>query len=361
MQITKPSSLEENARADRLDALADVFKVRAGALPLSAAHPEARAIITRGGDGERCLFEVAAHHAITATRPGQKLNPDQAFALGWNTSDFGQFMGAALTDVVYRRQQLHVDHRAFCSDKPVRNFLAVNFPSVDFAGTLEEVAEMGEVTAYGVTSSAGLSGRLRSFATALVISRQAAKNDEIELIAEGFAAVGAAAAQKEASDCYALLESNPTLADGEPMFHDTHMNLIPDVISLAAIGTAMNRLRTNPTATGAPGNLEAKTLLVSSGLELTARSLLRGCDSADKIRLVASPHITPGRWFLFADPAQAPVIGRLTLRGNSGVMVAPTSRLKNLNIESTDGRAMKISVDHGFVALGRIGVVRGGL
>lgn len=361
-QITSPSRLNEIANRARLEVLADAFKIRAGCLPAGAAHPDARELLAQDQD-HGILFEAAVLGAIGGAHEGWKGTPDQAFARGWSTSDFSGFLATSLQDVVFHRHAQHAEHRAICSERPAKNYMLASFPSLAFGGEIEEVPENSEVTGYSMAESAGLSAKLKTYGTALVVSRKAIQNDSVEAIAEAFGSVGTALARKEARACYELIESNPTLADSEPMFHADHGNLLTDVLSVASLGTAMQRLRDNPTPAGEPADLPAHVLLVNSSLELTAINLLAEAKRSEQIKLVvvASPHITAGRWYLFADPNQAPVIGRMTLHGASGPRVGQSNRLKNIKTERIEGLAMAVFHDFNFVPLGRVGVVRGGL
>ena len=117
----------------------------------------------------------------------------------------------------------------------------------------------------------------------------------------------------------------------------------------------MKALRLQPSAAGNLANLPAFAIAVAAGLELTARTLLT-LGGMNEVKVVCLPWLADGRWYLFADPAKAPVVGRLVLPGTKApITVGPVPNPRNY-----DGVLLKATADLGVVACGRIGVVRGG-
>lgn len=153
-------------------------------------------------------------------------------------------------------------------------------------------------------------------------------------------------------------KSDRLLGDGESLFHVDHGNLIAAALDETNLFAALAALRDQLTPAGITADLDAKFVVCASGLEGLARKLLHVA-GLDEITVIAAAGLPAGRWFVFADPVQSPVIALLHLEGaNGGLLVGPAKRK---NDASTDGVLLGLRHDAGVVAVGRVGCVRGGV
>lgn len=333
------------------DALQDALLIRAGLIANPhSAHPSAEAL-SQGN----VLCELARACAYPLTH-GRNIVPNAVLGMGIATTDFKNALAGTLRSVTTYRWDTLSRHRAFCDTRELADFKNHTFPSFDVDFPLQEVAELSERGFnLALKDGDGLPSRVKSFGTNFSISRETILNDDIELMSAVFANVGASAARLEAEVIYGLLESNPTLSDGELMFHADHGNIEASTLDATGLGSAMGKLRTMKTPAGVASNLDAAFLLVSPELEYSARALLANANILT-IQVIASAWIAAGHWYLMASPSVAPVIARLRLKGNrAGVMVDPR-RTK----PEYDGVGLRARIDFGAVAVGRVGVVMGG-
>ncbi len=337
---------------DRKDALADALKLRAGVISKAslATHPAAARF-----SEENVLSALAETCAVLALKRAFPTS-GAAFGAGLGTGDFQAILSDVMRAATIQRLTAHAHHRPLCSINELPNFMPTNFPTADFDLSLNEPGDMGE---YGedvsVVSGAGLTANIRSFGKNIVISRQAIRNDDVGLISGLFSNVGAAAARHEAALVYSLIEGNPTLGDGELMFHVDHGNIEAAALDATSLGSAMARLRNMLTPAGVLADLDAVHLVVAPELELAALKLVK--DAGAQIKVVASTWLATARWYLMADPTQSPVIGLLHLKGSrGGVIVGP----RNADIQR-EGVDLGVRFDVGVVAKGRVGIVRGGV
>jgi hypothetical protein len=338
---------------DHKSALSDALKLRASLLPSLAAHPASQPLVDAHANLLKSLAEACGAFAV---RPGMQ-SQGAAFAAGVQSGDFANVLGDFAKSVTLRRLHATSDHRAICVRRELKNFMAHEFPLADIEIHLKPTAENAEfVELTPIQDGAGVPARIVTYGQNFGVTRQTIKNDDVELIQTTFEAVGAATARLEAALVYGLIESNPTLGDGLLMFHADLGNAQAAALDATSLGAAMGQLRTMPMPGGTLAGLPATVLLVAPELELPARKLVY--ESGLGLRVIAAAELPTGRWYLFADPALAPVVGRLTLRASGGepVTIGP------LDLGAAyDGLAYGVRVDVGAAPLGRIGAVKGGL
>jgi len=338
------------SQLDTRDAIEDGLAVALG-IPVCAKHPKADEYI------DRPLSALAhLHGAVVEAQRGSRDAPDAVvMGYGLSTSDFKNALASTTRRLAARRYEQFADHLALCSDQIVRNFKTVEFPDADVNLDLEKTPEIGEIRVAQIVQVAGQSAQLVAYGRTVGVSRWVFVNDDVGLLANLFAAVGTAAATTEAKMVAALLEGNPTLADGQAMFGAS--NIVAQALSLTSLDAAMKALRVQPTAAGNLANLMAAVLTVAPGLELSARTILKQ-GGVDDVRVVCLPWLADGRWYLQAAPAIAPAVGRLILRGEtSPIDVRPVPAKQKF---AYDGVLFRAIAHLGVVALSRIGIVRGG-
>lgn len=343
---------------DTMDAVRDAMLMRVGVIRSRAGtHPHAAEMSLNGLNGDGKILPPLAE-MIGASHARQSLNRGQAFAAGLGRDDFKQLLADVFKNVTVHRLKAHTAHRAVCAMRGTRDFKASEFPSVDSDIVLEEDPELGEYgSEVAIAQVDGLSARVKTYGKNIYMSREVIKNDDIELIAGLFSNAGAAAGRLEAGLVYGLLESNPTLSDSELMFHVSHENIEASVLGETSLGAAMGRLRSMLTPAGAKADLSAANLIVAPELELLANKLCVSAGLETSIKVIASPWLSAGRWYLQAAPDQSPVIALLHLNGGqTGIIVAPVKDKK-----MRDGLLFGVRFDVGIVPVGRVGIVRGGV
>lgn len=300
------------------------------------------------------LSRLAIAAGLTV-RPQQSHEADRAvMARGMQSQDFAALLAAASMTLANRRFDALAEHRAFCATVECTDFKPTEIVSTGLDIELPEVGEHGEMQTGVVLFGQGNTAQLRTFGRVLSASRQLIVNDQAGMIADAVAQIGAAAARTEAREVSAALESNPTMADGELVFHADHGNIIAAALDGTSLGAAMAALRTMALIGGNMADLAAAHLVVAADLELAARKLAH--EAGLQIAVTASGRLSTGRWFLLPSPEAAPTVGVLRLKGNTNpVRIEPWR-----GTSAFDGAQMKAAADTGAVMLART-LIRGGV
>ena len=208
------------------------------------------------------------------------------------------------------------------------------------APALLEVAEGAEYT-QGTFGERRETYALETFGRYFEITRQAIINDDLDAFTRLPAAFGQAAKRKEADLVYALLASNPTMADAvalfpfeprEPCEHPAGS------LALATLGAARAAMR-KQTGPGGIGylNVAPVHLIVPASLETLAEELIASTSRSDVpnpekndfvrgLKLVVDPRLDDASataWYLACNPSQCDTFEIARSRGR-----AKMSRLK---------------------------------
>lgn len=204
---------------------------------------------------------------------------------------------------------------------------------------------------------------LATYGEMLRISRQAIINDDLAILGSLPQKMGRAARRTIGDLVFAILTSNPTMADGVALFHADHANLAtsgaaPNVTSMSAARTAM---RTQREKSGGPVlNVTPKYMLVPAALETVSRQLLTSsfeptANKGHATNPVAgmAELITDGRldavsataWYLAADPNAFDTIEVAYLDGVQAPYV------EQQQMWTADGVEMKVRIDAGVAPL----------
>ncbi|MHB1245882.1 MAG: phage major capsid protein [Sulfuriferula sp.] len=338
---------------DLIEAITDAAALRAGVITAKAAHPDAHILAS---SDSKLLQQLAL--ACVPDEVRSALNPAGVFGRGLGSNDFKNSLSSILRSATVGKLNAQARHRAFCDMRGLKSFMPHDFPRVDTDMALVEIAEDAEAPMIAVVDGAGLTERIRTWGRNVNFSRAAILNDDIDFMVSIAANAGASAARLEAGLVYSMLEANPTLGDGESLFHAAHNNLIAAALDETNLFAAMAALRDQPTPAGITADLDAKFVVCASGLEGLARKLLHTA-GLNEITVIAAADLPAGRWFVFADPMQSPVIALLHLEGaNGGLLVGPAKRKDGA---TADGVLLGIRHDAGVAAVGRVGCVRGGV
>lgn len=124
---------------------------------------------------------------------------------------------------------------------------------------------------------------------------------------------------------------NGKMADGKPLFHASHGNLIADRLTLAGLSKARAALRKLKGIDGEPRNLPGKFLIVSPDDETAAQQLTSPITAAvtgevnvfaASLTVIVDPMLEAGEWILAPAPALGDSIEYADLEGYEGVNVA---------------------------------------
>jgi hypothetical protein len=175
---------------------------------------------------------------------------------------------------------------------------------------------------------------VKTFGKMFALSREAITNDDLGAFAQAATIMGRAAAETEAQLFAALINSNPDMADSEPVFHSSHGNLAaagaaPSVTTLDEGRLAMRSqldydgetpLAAAPTYILASPKRETaiEQLLVATinPTQATETNPFHG-----KLTPLIDPRLDADPWYLFADPGLVPVLEHAYLHGKSGPSV----------------------------------------
>lgn len=303
--------------AVRLRAMEEALFVRtAGGTPSEAARPLM----------SHTLRDLAREALAIRGISTRGMADDELFRAAHTTSDFPNLLtgvGSRMLMPAYTAAQ-----------SPLRTVLARQGSRNDFrtgstlrlgeVGALPKVTESGEIT-HTSRAEAASGYALDTFASIFSISRKALINDDLGAFRDWASAAGQAAAQTEANLLWALLNQSsgagPVMDDGVRLFHANHGNLaasgtnLSDTAGLAAARLALRQMRGLDGKT--PIAVTPKYLLVGPARETAAEKLLATLNAAQvsdvnpfagKLTLLVEPRITGNGWYVFADPAQVPVL-----------------------------------------------------
>ncbi len=341
--------MNPNHLADHKEALRDAILLRTGIakseLPL---HPNAGELARN----ETSLLKAAVEACGAYVAGPKSLSPTANFVRGLASNDFMDILNQVARSATVRKLSAHARHRAICDMRELRDFKTADFATMDMDVSLTEIRELSEtVGGIAINAAKGLSAGLKTYGMNFFVTRDAIKNDDINLIVETFANAGAAASRLEAKTVYGLIESNPVLADGELMFHVDHGNLVGGLA--ADLGAALASLKNMETLSGEPADLDAAHLVVAPNLELATRKML--VEAGLKLNVIAAPWLAAGNWYLMADPGLAPSVALLHLKGSKGGLFIETVHTD----AGSDGVMIGVRHDFAVVPIGRHGIVKG--
>ena len=213
---------------------------------------------------------------------------------------------------------------------------------------LQRVTEHGEIKS--VTRSETTEGyALDTFAMIFALTRKAIINDDLGAFSDWSVAMGKAASETEADQLVQLLNqangNGPVMGDGKTLFHATHGNLATagGGIANATLSAARLGMRNQKGIDGkTPINATPKYILVSPERETEAEQALAALYAATanqvsvfsgKLELLVEARLTPGAWYVFADPAVLPVLEYAYLSSAQGPQISTRDGWETLGTE----------------------------
>ena len=166
------------------------------------------------------LRDMAADALTRAGESTRGLSADELFqrAAAHGTSDFPLLVANAMGKVAldsYRAAESPL--KALARQRTLPNFKESTSIRLGEMGRLEEMTEHGEFKATS-RAEAGEKMALKTFGRPINVSRKLLIDDDLNMLGDMTAAIGAAAAQTEAEELAATLIANPDLSNGTAVF-----------------------------------------------------------------------------------------------------------------------------------------------
>ncbi|MFT8247336.1 head maturation protease, ClpP-related [Roseomonas sp. BN140053] len=276
----------------------------------------------------------------TATRgwaPARLIEGVLAATGTMTTSDFPALLGGAANRTLaelYPRAQSPL-RLALCRVTSASDFRLRAGLRISNMPTLEKVPEAAAVR-YGSLTETGESYALDTYAKNLSLTRQALINDDLDAFGQALRGAATAAAEAEARELVRLLTMNngagPTLSDGAALFTTDRGTLATAAGTFddTGLGAGRKAIRGHKdVGDGGPLGIPPRYLLVSPDQETAAEKQLSQLSLipfpsggasvspfAGRLELLVEPRLSGNAWWLFADPAQAPVFECAYLNGN---------------------------------------------
>lgn len=288
-----------------------------------------------------------------------------------STSDFPVLLESAMHKALQAAYAVAPDTWSrWCATGSVSDFRAHNRYRVGSLGNLDPLDESNEFKNKAIpdgeraTITAGTKGNI------INLTRQAIINDDLGAFIGLAVNLGRAAKRTVEADAYAFLASNPVLPDGKALFHNDHGNLeSAGAPSVTTIDAARQKLASQKDV-GGQDFLDLRPAvwlgpLSYGGAARTANSAEYDPDANNKLQrpnivrglfrdVVDTPRIADSKWYLFADPNEAPVIEVAFLDGIGEPFLDTEEGF------SVDGVRWKVRLDYGIAAIDYRGAVRNG-
>jgi hypothetical protein len=183
-----------------------------------------------------------------------------------------------------------------------------------------KVQEHGEYMRGRLVESPAAPIKLDKFGRILAFTREAMLNDDVGLFARIPQLFGNSAAQMESDVVYAILTSNPVMADGFALFSTQHGNLMTaGPINVATVATARAAMMGQKSPDGIYLGITPQFLIVGPqqepyALQFLAPIAIVGAPTDvipgayKSLQLIVDPRITDLAWYLAASPDQVDTI-----------------------------------------------------
>lgn len=400
-EIARTAGLEPTWADEQIDNGADVTAARAAAFEHLANRETPTIQTQRGPNPDQAVIAERAAEGLAArmggAEPSEEARPFANMALIDHARAALQAAGVAGLNTMSREEILH---RALHTTSDFPNLLTASGNRVlmpayqaasspikmlarktsapDFRplsqlkigdfGKLDKVNESGEIKS--TTTSEAIEGyRLETFGRIFGLSRQAIINDDLNAFGRWASMMGQAAAETEADQLISLLtESNgvgPVIQEtGNRLFDANHGNLAsvagaPSVDTLSAARLAMRMQK--GLGGDKPINVTPKYLVVAPDLETTAEKVLAELRAATvdeqnpfsgRLELMVEARLPETAWYVFADPATAPVLEYAYLSSAQGPQLSSRDGWEVL------GREFRVTLDFGCGAVDYRGAYR---
>ncbi|UYK82302.1 peptidase S14 [Xanthomonas sacchari] len=258
----------------------------------------------------------------------------------------------------------------WCATGTVSDFRAHNRYRLGSIGNLDALNELGEFKNKTIPDGEKASITAGTKGNIINLSRQAIINDDLGAFIGLAVTFGRAAKRTIEADAYAYLASNPTMSDGIALFHASHGNLgTTGAPSVTAIDEARVLMASQKDVSGNDfldlrpavwlGPLSygsAARVANNSEYDPDANNKLQRPNAVRGLfrDVVDTPRIADTKWYMFADPNDAPVIEVAFLDGVTEPFLDQEDGF------SVDGVRWKARLDYGIAAIDYRGAARNG-
>lgn len=286
-----------------------------------------------------------------------------------SSSDFPVLLEGANRTVLLNSYEAQADTwRRFCAVGSVSDFREHKRLRMGTFTDLDKVQENGEFKNKKITDADYEKVSVNTKGNIINVSRKMIINDDLGAFLKLAGMLGRAAARSIENDVYALLASNPTLADGVALFHANHGNIATAAAPTVAVLDGMRQLMAKQKDKDSNDFLDIRPALVLAPMSLGGTlKVLNGSqyDHTDtgilnKPNIVAglfsdvidTPRLTGNGYYMFADPSQEPVLEVNFLNGEQSPYMESEQGF------TVDGMQWKIRLDYGVGAVGYRGVIK---
>lgn len=319
------------------------------------------------------LREIAREclHRIGVRTDGMTALEMVGRAFTQSTSDFPVLLENAMHKSLQSSYAVAADTwRRWCAVGTVSDFRAHPRYRVGSLGNLDSKTELGEFKNKAIPDGEKASITAGTKGNIINLSREAIINDDLGAFLGLAAMLGRAASRTVEAGAYSTLASNPTMGDGFALFSTEHANTDSAAApSVATVSTGRNKMASQKDISG-NDYLDLRPAIFLSGLSYGSDArVLNGAeydpDTANKLQrpnavrglfrdVVDTPRITDSKWYMFADPNDAPVIEVAFLEGNDQPFLDQEEGF------SVDGSRWKVRLDYGIAAIDFRGAFRNG-
>lgn len=318
------------------------------------------------------LADYARERLAAAGVSTRGLGTEDLFARSMHgTSDFTELLTASGNRVLASAYQVAQSVlKQIARQRTANDFRAMTVLKLGEFSGLQKVTEQGEIKA--LTAGEAKEGySLETFGGIFNLTRKALINDDLGAFGRWGEMMGRAAAETEAAQLLALLTqasgAGPLMGDGVRLFHASHGNLALAGAGLGEPGGGISGISEARKAMRTQKGLDQKTpinvipryLLVGPEQETIAEQLLSTISAATtddvqpiRLTLLVEPRLTGDQWFVFADPATAPVLEYAYLSS------APGPQLSSRDGWEVLGREYRVVLDFGCGAVDHRGAFR---
>lgn len=278
------------------------------------------------------------------------------------TSDFPSLMANTVGRTLRAGYELAPQtFKPFCRQSTVPDFRPVTRVALSDISKMQQVAEGAEYQ-YATIGDAAEQYLVGKWGQIISLTWETIINDDLNAFDRIPMAMGMEAAQVESDVIWAILLSNPPMADGVPLFHASHGNLTSPgtAISVDSLQVGRTALRTQKAPKGRPLNLTPAFLLAGPGSEqkanqftssnfVAARAVDQNPEYNRSLTPIIEQRIEGADWFLTADPNKQAIdtIEYAYLAGHEGLQ---TEQRQGYVVDGVDVKARLVfggkALDH---------------
>lgn len=292
-----------------------------------------------------------------------------ARAITSSTSDFPVLLQGVIHKTLLANYQIAADSwRKFCFVGSVSDFREHKRLRMGSFSRLDKIQENGEFKNKKITDAEQEGISAETYGNIINVSRKMIVNDDLNAFSRLAMGLARAAARSIELDVYALLASNPTMADGNALFHANHNNIgtagAPTVAAFDEMRVLMAKQKdkdSNDFLDLRPANLVIG--IHQGGTAKVLNSAVYDPETANKLQkpnmvngmfsnIIDTAQITTNAYYAFADANIEPTIEVAFL---DGVQDPFLEQHQEFNV---DGMSWKVRLDYGVDAIGWRGAVK---